>query len=77
VLVEPLDVLPILHLVLIVEDEEGLGVGIGHVLELEGRATLAREFLLSPHECQLREVGPPDGRLCHVIIWRRRGPRLI
>jgi hypothetical protein len=50
VLAEPLGVLPVLHLVLVIEDEEGLGVGIGRVPELEGRATLAWEFLLRPHE---------------------------
>jgi hypothetical protein len=50
VLVEPLGVLLVLHLVLVVEDEEGLGVGIGRIPELEGRTTLARELLLRLHE---------------------------
>jgi hypothetical protein len=59
VLAEPLDVLLVLHLVLVIEDEEGLGVGIGRVPELEGRATLVWEFLLRPYEHQLCEVGPP------------------
>jgi hypothetical protein len=59
VLAESLDVLPVLHLILVVEDEEGLGVGIGRVPELDGRETLAWEFLLRPHERQLCEVGHP------------------
>jgi hypothetical protein len=49
-LTEPLDVLPELHLILVVQDEEGLGVGVGRVPELEGKATLAWEFLLHPYE---------------------------
>jgi hypothetical protein len=51
VFVEPLDVLLVLHLILVIEDEEGLGVRISRVPELEGRATLAWEFLLRPHKC--------------------------
>jgi DNA-binding cell septation regulator SpoVG len=36
VLVEPLDVLLVLHFILVIEGEEGLGVGIGRIPELEG-----------------------------------------
>jgi hypothetical protein len=49
-LAEPLGVLLVLHLVLVIKDEEGLGVGIGRVPVLERRAILAWEFLLHPHE---------------------------
>jgi hypothetical protein len=77
VLTEPLGVLLVLHLILVIEDEEGLSVGIRRVPELEGRATLAWELLLRPHERELYEVRPPGGHLCHVTIWRHRGPRLI
>jgi hypothetical protein len=50
VLVEPLGVLLVLYLVLIVKDEEGLGVGISRVPKLEGRVTLVWELLLYPHK---------------------------
>jgi hypothetical protein len=51
VLAEPLDVLPMLHFVLIIEGEEGLDVGVSRIPELEGRPTLARELYLRSHEC--------------------------
>jgi hypothetical protein len=43
---ESLEVLLVLHLVLVVEDEEGLSAGVGRVPELEGRPALARKLLL-------------------------------
>jgi hypothetical protein len=68
VFAEPLDVLLVLHLILVVEDEEGLSIRISHVPKLEGQATLAWEFLLCPHKCQLRKVGPLSRRLRHVVL---------
>jgi hypothetical protein len=50
VLVEPLDILPMLHFILIIEGEEGLSIGISCIPELEGRPTPARELLLCSHE---------------------------
>jgi hypothetical protein len=45
-LVESLDVLPVLHFILIIEDEEGLSVGISRIPELKDRPTLTWELLL-------------------------------
>jgi hypothetical protein len=39
VLTEPFDVLLVLHFVFIVEGEEGLGIGVSRIPELEGRPT--------------------------------------
>jgi hypothetical protein len=39
VLAEPLDVLLVLHFVFIIEGEEGLGIGVSRIPELEGRPT--------------------------------------
>jgi hypothetical protein len=50
VLVEPLDVLLVLHLIFIIESEEGLDIGVGHIPELEGRPTPAQELLLCSHK---------------------------
>jgi hypothetical protein len=49
-LAESLDVLLVLHFILIVEGEEGLGVGVGRIPELKGRPTPTRELLLRPHK---------------------------
>jgi hypothetical protein len=68
VLTESLNVLPVLHFILVIKGEEGLGVGVSRVPELEGRPTLARELLLRPCKHQPREIGPPGGRLGHVIL---------
>jgi hypothetical protein len=45
-LVESLDVLIVLHFILVVEGEEGPGVGIGRIPELKGRPTPMWELLL-------------------------------
>jgi hypothetical protein len=50
VLAEPLDVLPVLHFIFIIEGEEGLGVEVSRIPELKGRLTLARELLLRSHK---------------------------
>jgi hypothetical protein len=50
VLAEPLDVLPVLHFIFIIEGEEGIGVEVSRIPELEGRLTLARELLLRSHK---------------------------
>jgi hypothetical protein len=68
VLAEPLDVLLVLHFVLIIEGEEGLGGRISRIPELEGQSTPARELLLRSHERQLREVGSPDRHLHHITV---------
>jgi hypothetical protein len=67
-LAESLDVFPVLHFIPIIEGEEGLGVGVSHILELKGRPTLARELLLRPHKRQLCKIGPLGGRLRHVVL---------
>jgi hypothetical protein len=77
VLAEPLDVLPVLYLVFVVESEEGLNAGVSRVPKLKGRPILARELFPRSHECQLRKVRPPTRRLHRVIAWCRRGPRSI
>jgi hypothetical protein len=69
-LAETLDVLPVLHFILIIEGEEGLGVGVGRIPKLKGRPTPTRELLLRPHKRQLRKIRPLGGRLRHVVLWR-------
>jgi hypothetical protein len=49
-LAEPLDVLPVLYFIFIVKGEEGLGVGVSRIPELEGRPTLAWPLLLHSHK---------------------------
>jgi hypothetical protein len=68
VLVEPFDVLPVLHFIFIIEGEEGLGVKVSRIPELEGRPTLARELFLRSHQRQLCEVGPPTRHVRYVIV---------
>jgi hypothetical protein len=64
---EPLDVLPVLHFILVIKGEEGLGVGVRDIPELEGRSTLAWELLLHPCKHQPCKIGPPGRRLGHII----------
>jgi hypothetical protein len=73
-LAESLDVLPVLHFILIVKGEEGLGVGVGRIPELKGRPTPTWELLLRPHKHQLREIRPLGGCLCYVVLWRYGSP---
>jgi hypothetical protein len=68
VLVESLDVFLVLHIVFIIEGEEGLSVRVSRIPELEGRPTPARELSLHSHECQLYKVGPSTRRLRCVTI---------
>jgi hypothetical protein len=77
VLTESLDELLVLHFVLVVEGEEGLGAGVRRVPELEGRPTPARELLLCPYKRQPCVVGPPGRRLGQVIPQRHRSIRPI
>jgi hypothetical protein len=65
---ESLNVFPVLHIVFVIEGEEGLGIRLSRIPELEGRPTLARELSLHSHERQLYEVGPPTRRLRCVTI---------
>jgi hypothetical protein len=43
---ESLDVLLVLHFILVVEGEEGPGIGVGRIPEHKGRLTPTRELLL-------------------------------
>jgi hypothetical protein len=67
VLTESLDELLVLHFVLVIKGEEGLVARVRHVLELEGRPTLARELLLHPYKRQPCVIGPPGRHLSQVI----------
>jgi hypothetical protein len=50
VLPETLDVLPMVHLVSVVERKDGLRARVGYVSKLKGRPLLARQLLLRRHE---------------------------
>jgi hypothetical protein len=45
---ESLDELPVLHFILVIKGEEGLGIRVRRIPELEGRPTLVWELLLRP-----------------------------
>jgi hypothetical protein len=62
----------VLHFIVVIEGEEGLGARVRRVPELEGRLTLAWELLLHPYKCQPYVIGPPGRRLGQVIP-RHRG----
>jgi hypothetical protein len=51
VLLVSLEVLPVVHLVLVVERKEGLDARVGRVPEFKGRPALAQKLLLRPDEC--------------------------
>jgi hypothetical protein len=72
VLTESLNELLVLHFVLVVEGEEGLGARVRHVPELEGRPTLAWELLLRSYKRQPYIVGPLGRHLSQVIPQHRR-----
>jgi hypothetical protein len=74
---EPLDILPVLHFIFIVEGEEGLGIGVSRIPELEGQPNLAWELLHRSHKRPLRKVRPPARRLHCVTVWRRESSRPI
>jgi hypothetical protein len=59
VLTESLDELLVLHLVLVVEGEEGPSARVRRIPELQGRPTLAQKLLLHPYKRQPYVVGPP------------------
>jgi hypothetical protein len=77
VLTESLDILSVLHFILVIKGEEGLGVGVRRIPELEGRSTPAWELLLRPCKHQPREIGPPCRCLGHVIPRRYGSPKPI
>jgi hypothetical protein len=60
VLTESLEVLLVLHLVLIVEGEEGLCARVGRIPELEGRPAPAWKLLLRPYKRQPDVVRKPS-----------------
>jgi hypothetical protein len=64
---ESLDELPVLHFILVIEGEEGLGTRVRCIPEFEGRPTLARELLLRPYKRQPCVIGPPGRCLGQAI----------
>jgi hypothetical protein len=64
---ESLDELLVLHFVLVVEGEEGLGARVRCVPKLEGRPTSAWELLLRSNKRQPCVIGPPSRCLGQII----------